>query len=54
MPDHIHIFIGYKLTQIIPDLVQEIKTSNNAWIKQRGPVMIFRCAAPEEIYERLG
>ncbi len=34
MPDHIHIFIGYKLTQGIPDLVEEIKTSSNAWVKR--------------------
>jgi REP element-mobilizing transposase RayT len=33
MPDHIHIFIGYNVTQLIPDLVEEIKTSSNAWIK---------------------
>jgi REP element-mobilizing transposase RayT len=33
MPDHIHIFIGYKLTQTIPDLVEAIKTSSNSWIK---------------------
>ena len=33
MPDHIHIFIGYNLNQLIPDLVEEIKTSSNAWIK---------------------
>ena len=34
MPDHIHIFIGYNLNHLIPDLVEEIKTSSNAWIKQ--------------------
>ena len=33
MPDHIHIFIGYNVNQLIPDLVVEIKTSSNAWIK---------------------
>jgi putative transposase len=32
MPEHIHIFIGYNLNQLIPDLVQEIKTSTSAWI----------------------
>lgn len=36
MPDHIHIFIGYKISQRIPDLVEEIKTSSNAWIKRKG------------------
>ncbi len=29
MPDHIHIFIGYNVNQLIPDLVEEIKTSSN-------------------------
>ena len=33
MPDHIHIFIGYNINQLIPILVEEIKTSSNAWIK---------------------
>lgn len=33
-PDHIHIFIGYNVNQLIPDLVEEIKTSSNAWIKE--------------------
>jgi putative transposase len=33
MPDHIHIFIGYNVNQLIPDLVEKIKTSSNAWIK---------------------
>ncbi len=31
--DHIHIFIGYNLNQLIPKLVEQIKTSTNAWIK---------------------
>ena len=34
MPDHIHICIGYHISQLIPDLVEEIKTSSNAWIKK--------------------
>ena len=33
MPDHIHIFIGYNVNELIPDLVEEIKTSSNLWIK---------------------
>jgi len=33
MPGHIHIFIGYNLNHSIPDLVEEIKTSSNKWIK---------------------
>ncbi len=32
MPDHIHIFFGYNLNELIPDLVEEIKTSTNKWI----------------------
>ena len=35
MPDHIHIFIGYYLNELIPDLVENIKTSSNAWIKEK-------------------
>lgn len=33
MPDHIHIFIGYNVNHLIPNLVEDIKTSSNAWIK---------------------
>ena len=33
MPDHTHIFIGYNVNQLIPDLVEDIKTSSNDWIK---------------------
>jgi putative transposase len=36
MPDHIHILIGYNVNQLVPDLVEEIKTSTNSWIKERG------------------
>ncbi|WP_346859364.1 IS200/IS605 family transposase [uncultured Draconibacterium sp.] len=32
--DHIHIFIGYNVNQMIPKLVEEIKTSTNAWINE--------------------
>jgi putative transposase len=35
MPDHIHIFIGYDVNQRIPDLVEQIKTSSNGWIKEK-------------------
>jgi putative transposase len=34
MPDHIHISIGYNLNHLIPDMVEEIKTSSNKWIKE--------------------
>jgi putative transposase len=33
MPDHIHILIGYIVNHLIPDLVEEKKTSSNAWIR---------------------
>ncbi len=33
MPDHIHLFIGYNVTDLIPDLVEDIKTSTDSWIK---------------------
>ena len=33
MPDHIHILLGYNVNQLIPDLVEEIKTSSNLLIK---------------------
>ncbi|MBV5349379.1 transposase [bacterium] len=32
MPDH--IFIGYNVNQLIPNLIEEIKTSSNSWIKK--------------------
>lgn len=35
MPDHVHIFIGYNVNQLIPDLEEEIKTSSTAWIKYK-------------------
>jgi len=35
MPDHIHIFISYNLNHRIPDLVNEVKTSSNKWIKEK-------------------
>jgi REP element-mobilizing transposase RayT len=35
MPDHIHTLIGYNVNHLIPDLVEEIKTSTNLWIKQK-------------------
>jgi len=35
MPDHIHMLIGYNVNQLIPDIVEEVKTSSNAWIKEK-------------------
>lgn len=34
MPDHVHILIGYNVNQLIPELMEKIKTSSNAWIKK--------------------
>ena len=41
MPDHIHIFIGYNPNTLLPDLVEEIKTSSNAFLKQKYKRSIF-------------
>lgn len=41
MPDHIHIFIGYNPTTSLPDLVEEIKTSSNGFIKQKYKTQVF-------------
>ena len=35
MPDHLHIFIGYDPNQLIPNLVEDIKTSSNKFIKEK-------------------
>jgi putative transposase len=34
MPDHIHIFIGYKPTIAIPDLVKDIKVASSNWVNE--------------------
>ena len=33
--DHIHIFIGYKPSVSIPDLVKDIKVASSLWINER-------------------
>ena len=35
MPDHTHLFIGYKPVISIPDLVQEVKVASNKFINQK-------------------
>lgn len=35
MPQHIHILIGYNVNELIPKLVEEIKTSTNKWVKEK-------------------
>jgi len=36
IPNHIHVFVGYKPHQLIPDLLQDIKGSSSGWINNRG------------------
>ncbi|MBE9468861.1 MAG: IS200/IS605 family transposase [Bacteroidetes bacterium] len=36
MSNHIHVFVGYKPHQLIPDLLQDIKGSSSGWINNRG------------------
>ena len=35
MPDHLHIAIGYKPHQLIPDLLQDVKGSSSKWINEK-------------------
>jgi REP element-mobilizing transposase RayT len=35
MPNHIHVFVGYKPHQLIPDLLQDIKGASSTWINKR-------------------
>jgi len=41
MPDHIHIFIGYNPATPLPDLVEEIKTSSNRFLKEKYKTQVF-------------
>lgn len=34
--NHVHIFIGYKPHQLIPELLQDIKGSSSKWINEKG------------------
>jgi putative transposase len=36
VPNHIHVFIGYKPHQLIRDLLQDIKGSSSKWINKKG------------------
>ena len=36
MPDHIHIFFGYRPAQSLADLIQDIKGDSSKWIKDKG------------------
>ena len=33
--NHVHIFIGYKLHQLIPKLMQDVKGSSSKWINEK-------------------
>jgi putative transposase len=35
MPDHIHILIGYRPTQSLSDLMQDIKGNSSKWINEK-------------------
>jgi len=35
MANHIHVFVGYKPHQLIPDLLQDIKGSSSGWINEK-------------------
>jgi putative transposase len=36
MPDHVHVFIGYKPYQSVSDLLQDIKEHSSKWINTKG------------------
>ena len=38
IPNHIHVFIGYKPHQLIPELLQDIKGNSSKWINQKGVI----------------
>lgn len=35
MPDHVHLFVGYKPSVLISDFVKEIKVQSNEFIKEK-------------------
>lgn len=37
--NHIHVFVGYKPHQLIPDLLKDIKGSSSGWINKKGLVI---------------
>jgi putative transposase len=36
MPDHIHLLIGHRPSDALPDLMRDLKKDTTAWINQRG------------------
>ena len=35
MPNHVHVFIGYRPHQLIPELLQDIKGYSSKWINEK-------------------
>jgi putative transposase len=35
MPDHVHIFIGYQPSQVLPDLLRDIKANTSKFINEK-------------------
>jgi putative transposase len=35
MPDHVHIFIGYQPSQLLPDLLRDIKANSSKFINEK-------------------
>ncbi|MDZ7626357.1 MAG: IS200/IS605 family transposase [Ignavibacteriaceae bacterium] len=35
VPNHVHIFTGYKPQQLIPELMQDVKGSSSKWINEK-------------------
>ncbi|NHB69073.1 IS200/IS605 family transposase [Perlabentimonas gracilis] len=40
MPDHIHILFGFRPTQSLSDLIQDIKGDSSKWINEKGFVRV--------------
>jgi REP element-mobilizing transposase RayT len=36
MPDHVHLFFGFRPTQALSDLMRDIKEHSSKWIQERG------------------
>jgi len=36
MPDHIHILFGFRPTQALSNLIQEVKRDSSEWVNQQG------------------
>ena len=36
MPDHVHVLFGFRPTQSLSDLIQQVKQDSSAWINRKG------------------